>query len=94
MRPEDVYISIQGGNFTPHERSLVCRVVLNLTFDENQYPVDLSEVLSLPSLSFAMVRSFIAFRTECGLAGSASSFLVEKLKAVLQDANSELGARP
>jgi hypothetical protein len=90
MRSEDVYISIQRGGFAPFERSLVCRIVLNLTFDEKQYPVDLSEVLSLPSMSFAMIRSFVAYRAECGLAGSASNYLVEKFKAALQDADSEV----
>lgn len=43
------------------ERVLMARIALNVLYDADQYPVDVSEILSLSPLSFAASRSFMAW---------------------------------
>lgn len=55
------YVGYIGQVQDASEQVLMARIALNVLYDADQYPVDVSEMLSLSPLSFAASKSFLAW---------------------------------
>jgi hypothetical protein len=74
----------------PADQQVMARVALNFLFDPEQYPVDLSEVLSLQSNNRIMTEAFFAncasFPIEAGT-WPREDFLCEAMRGLVEGAS-------
>lgn len=60
LHPTD-YVNMIFGSELNADQVVMARVALNVLFDPDQYPVDLSEVMALSGANRILVRGFLAW---------------------------------